>query len=262
MPLQLTRFASLQSVPGLNHAVTTRSGGASAAPFDSLNLGLHVGDDSARVIENRRLVARELGYDDQDAVWAQQVHGASFHLVTPNDRGRGDRRYKDALPSTDALICEYSDAPCWILVADCAPVLLVHPARQVLATVHVGWRGALGQIASRTLAQMSAEFSIEASEVLGGIGPCLCVACLEVGEEVALAAEQAGASTCIVRAGFEKPHLDLRRALLDELKRAGVPESSIEVSSECPRCLSHKYFSHRGEGGKSGRFGLVAWWED
>ncbi len=262
MPLELTRFASLQNIPDLRHAITTRHGGVSAAPFDSLNLGLHVGDDSERVIENRLLVAQELGYDDQDAVWAQQVHGANAHIVTPNDRGRGDRCYKDALPSTDALICEYSDAPCWILVADCAPVLLVHPARQVLAVVHAGWRGALGQIASRTLAQMSAEFSIEASEVLAGIGPCLCVECLEVGEEVALTAEEIGASTCIVRAGFEKPHLDLRRALLDDLKRACVSEANVEVSSECPRCLNHKYFSHRGDGGPSGRFGLVAWWED
>ena len=259
--MEFTRFGSLSRVPNLRHAITTRHGGVSGAPFESLNLGLHVGDDASQVLVNRRIVAEKLGFDWADAVWAQQVHGADACSVSPDDRGRGASDYRDTLGSVDALICGYSDTPCWILVADCAPVLLVHPGVQVLATVHAGWRGALGRIGSRTLAKMAAEFGGEASEVLAGIGPCLCVECLEVGEEVGREAEDAGASTCIVRAGFEKPHLDLRRVLLDDLKAAGVREDSIEVSGECPRCASGKYFSHRGEGGKTGRFGLVAWWE-
>lgn len=260
MTMEPTRFASLQNIPGLRHAITTRHGGVSAAPFDSLNLGLHVGDDDAQVLANRGRVAQALGYEERDAVWAQQVHGANASVVTPRERGRGASFYADAICDSDALICASSGVPCWILVADCAPILLVHPARQVLAVVHAGWRGALSRITSRTLARMGEEFGVEAAEVRGGIGPCLCVECLEVGEEVALEPECAGASTCIVRAGFEKPHLDLRRVLLDDLKAAGVREENVEVSGECPRCLSHKYFSHRGENGKSGRFGLVAWW--
>ena len=259
--MEFEYFTSLRDIPGLRHAITTRHGGVSGVPFDSLNLGLHVGDDALQVLVNRRLVAEALGFDEADAVWAQQVHGADSRSVSPADRGRGSRDYSDAIRDSDALICANSNTPCWILVADCAPVLLVHPGVQVLATVHAGWRGALGRIGSRTLAKMAAEFGGEASEVLAGIGPCLCVKCLEVGEEVALAAENAGASSGVVRAGFEKPHLDLRRILLDDLKSAGVREANVEVSGECPRCASDKYFSHRGEDGRAGRFGLVAWWE-
>lgn len=259
--MEFTRFGSLSHIPNLRHAITTRAGGVSAAPFESLNLGLHVGDDEAQVLENRRLVAEALGFDELDAVWAQQIHGADACSVSPDDRGRGASDYRDVLGSVDALICGYSDTPCWILVADCAPVLLVHPGVQVLAAVHAGWRGALGRIASRTLSSMAEEFGTEAKGVLAGIGPCLCVGCLEVGEEVALEAEQAGADACIVREGFEKPHLDLRRVLLDDLEAAGVRAESVEVSSECPKCANEKYFSHRGENGHAGRFGLVAWWE-
>lgn len=262
--MEFSSFKSLsraRDLPTLRHAITTRGGGVSSAPFESLNLGLHVGDDAAQVLVNRRFVAGALGFDEGAAVWAQQVHGADCYSVSPDEHGRGARDYAAAVPGTDALICGCSGVPCWILVADCAPLLLVHPVRQVLAVVHAGWRGALGRIASRTLAQMSEEFGAEAEEVRGGIGPCLCVRCLEVGEEVALEAEAAGADACIARAGFEKPHLDLRRALLHDLRAAGVREENVEVSDECPKCLSHKYFSHRGDGGRSGRFGLVAWWE-
>lgn len=259
--MQFTRFASLQNIPGLRHAITTRDGGVSSAPFSSLNLGLHVGDEAAQVLVNRKLAAQALGFDEDSAVWAQQVHGADCYSATPDDYGRGARDYESAIAQTDALICGYSGVPCWILVADCAPILLVHPGAQVLAVVHAGWRGALGKINSRTLQHIKSEFETEAEEVRVGVGPCLCVGCLEVGEEVAAQAERAATSTCVVRAGFDKPHLDLRRVLLDDLKSAGVRRENIEVSDECPRCASDKYFSHRGEGGTSGRFGLVAWWE-
>jgi YfiH family protein len=261
--MEFTYFDSLRralDLPTLRHAITTRHGGVSAAPFSSLNLGLHVGDEDAHVVENRQRVAQVLGFDKADAVWARQVHGADSHSVTPDDRGRGASTYADAVANADALICAYSSTPVWILVADCAPVLLVHPARQVLAVVHAGWRGAIGGIASRTLARMSSEFGVEAAEVRAGIGPCLCVNCLEVGEEVAREATTAGASTCVRRGGFDKPHLDLRGALLEDLARAGVAREHVEVLSECPRCDVGKYFSHRGEGGTAGRFGLVAWW--
>lgn len=259
--MQFEQFASLRHVPGLRHAITTRHGGVSSAPFSSLNLGLHVGDEALQVLLNRRLAAQALGFDEGASVWAQQVHGTDARIVTPENRGRGAFDYSDALPQTDALVCDSSNTPAWILVADCAPLLLVDSGRQVLGVVHAGWRGALGQISWHTISRMSAEFGTEAEEVLAGIGPCLCVNCLEVGEEVALEAERVGAEACIVRQGFDKPHLDLRRALLDDLTASGVRRERIEVLDECPKCLSEKYFSHRGEGGKAGRFGLVAWWE-
>ena len=259
--MHFTRFPSLRNIPHLQHAITQRADGVSPAPFASLNLGLHVGDDENAVRQNREIVARELNYVADDCVFAQQTHGTNAHIVMPADHGRGAQNFADALPDCDALIVAHSNTPAMILVADCAPLLFVDARLQVLAVVHAGWRGASAGIARKTIAKMRAEFGCDAADIRVGIGPCLCVDCLEIGEEAAaqILAEGA-ASTCIVRAGFEKPHLDLRRLLIDDLARVQVLAGQVEALEICPRCANEDYFSYRGDGGITGRFGLVAWW--
>ena len=257
----MMQFSTLRDIPHLHHAITQRHNGVSTAPFASLNLGLHVGDDENAVRENREIVARNLNYAAQDCVFAQQTHGTNEHLVTPADRGRGAHDFADALPDCDAMLVSVPNVPAMILVADCAPLLLVDARLQVLALVHAGWRGASAGIARETIAKMRAEFGCEAADIRVGIGPCLCVECLEIGAEVAVQVLAEGAaSTCIVRAGDQKPHLDLRQLLIDDLARVQVLAGQIEALDICPRCANDDYFSYRGGGGATGRFGLVAWW--
>ena len=259
MNFDFHRFASLDAIPGLRHLITTRSGGIGAGPYASLNLGYHVGDDPAQVTRDRELLAQAAGYRAASLVAAQQVHGAGVRVVGAAESGRGALDWDGALPSTDALVVGEPGVPVAILVADCAPVLLVDPVHRVLAVAHAGWRGALAGVAGAALRAMSESFATHPCEVLAGIGPCLCVPCLEVGEEVA---EQA-AAVCpsAVRLGQSKPHLDLRALTRHDLETAGVPPGNIEVLPDCPRCLPEIYFSHRGQGGVAGRFGLVAWWD-
>ncbi len=259
--MEFTRFSSLFAIPHLQHAITQRHSGVSAAPFASLNLGLHVGDNENAVRKNREIVARELDYAAHDCVFAQQTHGTNAHIVTPADRGRGAQNFANALPDCDAIIVGVADVPAMILVADCAPLLFVDARLQVLATVHAGWRGASAGIARKTIAKMCGELGCNAADIRVGIGPCLCVDCLEIGEEVAAQILAAGnASTCIIRENYEKPHLDLRRLLIDDLARVQVLAGQIEALDICPRCANDDYFSYRGDGGTTGRFGLVAWW--
>ena len=245
------------AVPQLRHAVTTREGGVSPADYSSLNLAFHVGDDDGLVRENRRLLAGTLGYDASRLAAAQQVHGTNASIVTAQDGGRGAFDWDSALPDCDALIVGETGVPVLIQVADCAPVLLVDPRCRVLAVVHAGWRGAVGRIASQALQKMQQEFGPGPQDVLCGIGPCLCPACFEVGHEVAM---QAPAS-CVVE-GYEKPHLDLAAILRHDLMENGVPQRQIEIMASCPQCKNQTLFSHRGQKGKAGRFGLVAWWEE
>lgn len=169
--------------------------------------------------------------------------------------GRGALDFDSAIPDCDALIVAEPKIPVMILVADCAPVLLVDPVRRVLAVVHAGWRGAVAGVTSRTLGEMQKVFGTKTEEVLAAVGPCLCADCFEVGEEVAAQA----ARTCVI-GGYEKPHLDLRALVQHDLKSAGVLAVNVEVLERCPRCENEAFFSHRAQGGKAGRFGLVAWW--
>lgn len=256
--MEFLRFDSFQNIPDLRHALTTRTGGVSSGEYSSLNLAFHVGDDEKAVRKNSKDLAAALGYDASTLVAAQQVHGANSFVVTRQDCGRGALDLESAIPQCDALITCEKNLPLLIQVADCAPILMVDPIEKTLAVVHAGWRGAAAGVASKTLGNMAREFGTSASEILVGIGPCLCTACFEIGEEVAAEVS----SSCVVRkAHWEKPHLDLRALIHTDLRSAGVLAAHIEAMNRCPRCQNEIFFSHRAQNGKAGRFGLVAWWE-
>lgn len=252
-------FSSFSHIDGLQHAITTRHGGSSEGFYASLNLGFHVGDEPNRVRENRQAVARNLGYNPENLIAAQQTHSANVAVVAGEDRGRGALDWTSAVAKTDALMTQKSDTPLMILVADCAPLLLVDEVNHVLAVVHAGWRGATSRIASQTVLKMAQSFGTKAEDVRVGIGPCLCESCFEIGEEVVSAANEIAPQS--VLPGFEKPHLDLRELLRADLRSVRVLDSQIETLPHCPRYTTQKFFSHRGENGTTGRFGVVAWWK-
>jgi YfiH family protein len=252
------RFDSLQAVPGLHHAITTRAGGDSNGEYSGLNLAFHVEDDAQSVRSNRRCLGEALGYDASTLVAAQQVHGVNAHIVGAHDSGRGSSDGDSAIPETDALIVAEPRIPVMILVADCAPILIVDSVHRVLAVVHAGWRGALARIASQTLQVMARAFDTRAEELRVGIGPCLCLECLEVGEEVAA---QVMSTHVLRHSQWEKPHLDLRAMIAEDLIENGVLALQIEVMERCPCCENETFFSHRAQNGQAGRFGLVAWWD-
>ena len=252
----MLHFPTLLDVPNLRHAITTRAGGASVGEFAALNLAFHVGDEAATVRRNRRALAGKLGYNAENLVAAQQVHGATGTIVGGADAGRGALDWDSALPATDAILTAAADLPLLILVADCAPVLLVDARARVLALVHAGWRGALAGVAARAVEQMET-LGAQPSNVRAGIGPCLCPRNLEIGREVA-APVAAQDPRALQRCG-EKYRLDLRGMIERDLQRAGVAPSRIETRPECPKDDA-RFFSHRGQNGRAGRFGIVAWW--
>jgi len=198
------------------------------------------------------------GYDPGALVAAQQVHGTEIAVVTRADHGRGAYSWESAIPDTDGLIIAESGVPVAIQVADCAPVLIVDPAHRALAVLHAGWRGAVGGIAGIAVRRLMQEFGADPAVLLAGIGPTLCTACLEVGEETAT---QAPPGT-VIRKGFTKPHLDLRAIITADLHTAGMPWTRIIHHTACTRCQTDHFFSHRGQQGQAGRFALVAWWEE
>ncbi|PQV65121.1 hypothetical protein B1R32_102128 [Abditibacterium utsteinense] len=255
--MQLLQFQSLKEIPNLHHAVTTRDGGISSGEYASLNLAFHVGDEPEKVRENRRILSRELGFEIENLVAAQQVHGDGVRIVSTKNQGSGARDFQSAIPNTDALITDKKNLPLLILVADCAPILLVDPKNQVLAVVHAGWRGALAKIASKTVLKMHSNFGSAPEDILAGIGPCLSTENLEIGFEVAAQIEAVDANAIV--SGFEKPHLDLRGLIERDLQSAGIIPQKMETMLFCTKDDA-RFFSHRGQNGVTGRFGIVAWW--
>lgn len=258
--LRLVQFSIFSSVSGFHHALSTRQSGVSSNEFDSLNLGFHVGDELELVRENRRLWAEKVGFDSARLVAAQQTHGVNFYVVSREDIGRGALDFEMAIPDCDALLTRETNVPILILVADCAPVLLVDPIQKACAVVHAGWRGALEGVAGKAVRAMNSEFGSKPRDILAAIGSCLSVDNLEVGEEVALRVEAVN-TRAIIRENYEKPHLDLRALVFEDLFQSGVEANRIEVSPLCPKERSDLFFSHRGQNGRAGRFGLVAWWD-
>src|SRR5207253_115963 len=147
-------------------------GGVSAAPYDTLNLGLHVGDRAAAVIENRRSLWSAVAPGAPPPVLAEQVHGTSAAIVSATDAGRGWNARDTALPNTDALATREAGVSLAILVADCAPVALVAPAG-VLAVAHAGWRGLASGVLEAALGRMAEMGAGPPPEYQAVVGPCI-----------------------------------------------------------------------------------------
>ncbi len=254
-PLEVLRWPALAAL-GVDAVVTTRSGGVSAGPYASLNLGLHVGDDAAAVVENRRRAAAALGASLDDLVFATQVHGDRAAVVAPGDAGRGARRQDDALAATDALVTASETPVLATLVADCSPILLVDPAARVLATVHAGWRGTLGGVGAATVGAMVA-LGASPDRIQAVIGPTVSFARYEVGPEVVAAATEAlgGEAPGVLARHGDRWRFDVAGANRLLLVAAGLAPGNVHlapVATDDPR-----FFSDRSER-PCGRFGLLA----
>jgi YfiH family protein len=253
---------------GAGAAVTARSGGVSAGPYATLNLSLSVGDDPARVLENRRRTAAAFGAEPGDFVFARQVHGAGVRVVGEPDAGSGAFGLDDAIggePGTDALVTTSPAVVLAILTADCLPVVLHDPVAGVLACVHAGWRGTVAGVTAAALAAMQ-DLGSHPSDVIAGLGPAVAAGRYQVGPEVHQAVTQAFGSAA---AAFIRPDtrpgaipdrwlLDVSGANRHALVEAGVPGTQIHATSRSTGPAdSGGFFSDRAAR-PCGRLALIA----
>lgn len=241
------------------HAISTRLGGVSEAPYASLNLGLHVGDDKQKVWENRMRFAASLELKAEEICTPQQVHGSHVQQVTERDAGRGCREYEDALPETDALITDVPGLPLMLCFADCTPILFLDPEKKAVGIAHGGWKGTVNKIACQTLAAMGKAFGTLPEECLVGIGPSIGPCCYEVGSEVEQAFREAfpAFQERILSQKDGKTHLNLWEANRQQLLAAGILPENMECAEACTACENQWYFSHRAEHGRTGRIAAM-----
>jgi purine-nucleoside/S-methyl-5'-thioadenosine phosphorylase / adenosine deaminase len=225
-------------------AFSTRLGGSSDGPYRSLNLGVLTDDDRGRVVENRRMLASAVGRDVESIAMGRQVHGTELQV-------------RDARPAAGAPLLEadaqVTSSPALtplVLVADCVPLVLAGP--DVVAAVHCGWRGIAGGIVERAVALAGDDTQENVKAALGpGIGSC----CYAVGDEVREAFRARGHQHDVLPEG----RLDLALAIRRELEDLGVNPEEIRECGLCTSCHPELFFSHRRDGGVTGRQAGLAW---
>jgi YfiH family protein len=231
----------------IRRVVTTRHGGVSAPPYDSFNLGEHVGDRSEAVTANRQRLAAGVGLPAQRLVWMEQVHGRTVAAV--------DGPLAAPVPATDALVTAEPGLAVAVLVADCVPVLLADPVEKVVGAVHAGRVGArVGVLPAALAAMRELGARIEQVEVL--LGPAACGQCYEVPAAMQADVEaHLPGSACRTRQGTAG--LDLRAGLWRQLAAAGVARVGVD-----PRCTIEDpaLYSYRREG-VTGRLAALTWFE-
>ncbi|MBT9259362.1 MAG: peptidoglycan editing factor PgeF [Clostridiales bacterium] len=251
------KFLSFPLHPEVQALLTTRLGGLSRGPFRWANMGRVDGEPEAVTRANWALFLGSLSLPEEKVGRVHQVHGNEVRVI------RGDEDLQLPRPKADALLTAHRGVALAILVADCAPIYLVDPLSGTLALVHAGWRGTAGGILPRTLRAME-EAGARMANIHAFIGPHIRSCCYEVGEAVVEAvAKGAGLDpegVAVRRNG--RFYLELSRAQKAQLLAGGVPEDRIGISRLCTGCRTDFFYSHRVEGGRTGRMVALLRWNE
>lgn len=236
------------------HAIFTRHGGLSPEPWHSLNVGGTVGDERARVRENRLRSFHALGRDTHSLFDVWQVHSADAVIANhPHPRITEPPEFK-----ADIIVTDNPQVTLFMRFADCTPILLYDPRRAAVGIVHAGWLGTVKRAAGEAVRAMRAAYGSRPADLLAAIGPSIGPDHYEVGldveEHVRYAFGKAAASL-LHRNHGPKAHFDLWAANKLALNQAGVEQ--VEVAGLCTVCHRDDWFSHRAEKGKTGRFGAL-----
>ena len=237
---------------GVRHAFSTRIGGISPPPFDSMNLGNPNGvgtqDDYQRVWENYRKLEQTVGLAcNQKPCRVHQVHGKEVVRVN-----RGETFDTDA--KADAIVSDDPTRVISVRVADCVPVLLASDDGRIVAAAHAGWRGVVAGVVIEAMNEMRTD----GARCIAAIGPCIGMDAFEVGPEVLAEFDRAfGSHAPCHRRDDGKGHVDLRKAITMQLTAAGIPSDQIDMTDRCTYRDADEFFSHRRENGVTGRMAAL-----
>ena len=257
--IPLLQFAHLKKIEKVFHAFTTRQGGISNVPFESLNLGFNTGDLLQRVLHNRKKLLSALGWRLESVANPIQVHGNRVATVTRKDRGKGAYDLKSRLSAADGLITNEKGILLMINVADCFPVFLYDPTNQALGLIHSGWRGTAKGVIGKCIEAMITSFGSQPKTLKAGVGPGINKCCYQVGKDLLkkfdnqIVIDNSGKQS----GEREDGYLDLKKLIFFQLIECGLKEDNVEVAAECTCCNAELFFSHRRDNGKTGRMAAL-----
>jgi len=235
----------------VRHAVFSRHGGVSPSPWGSLNVGGSVGDAIENVRENRVRSFNALGCDPESLFDVWLVHSADVAYA------ESPVPVSDDVQRADIVLTDKPELTLFMRFADCVPILVYDPVKQVIGISHAGWMGTVKDVAGVTIKSMYEKYGSSPSDVVACIGPSIGPDHYEVGDDVIQQATQlfGEESDLVLHPYGDRIHFDLWKANQLLLQRAGVRQ--IEIAGVCTACHTEDWFSHRAEHGKTGRFGAL-----
>jgi len=250
--LQLFTFASLADFTEIRHGICTRNNGFSHGDFQSLNTAFSVGDDEPSVGKNRNAIARCMG--TQQLEFVNQIHKTGILILSRkkgkyflSTNGSSGAAANASGESADAVISDISGKVLAIQLADCQGISLYDPQAKVVANIHSGWRGSVGNIISTCVGAMQSEFGCRPAHMIAGISPSLGPCC----------AEFVHYRTEIPEIYWQfkdaSDHFDFWKITQNQLINSGLLPQHIEIANICTKCNSHLFFSFRKKK-NTGRF--------
>lgn len=244
---------------------TTKNGGVSEGDFMTLNLGFHVKDDKNKVCANREDLANSLDFPVEHWIGAEQTHEVNIVTVSQADRGRGASSYENSFQQTDGFFTREAGILLTLCYADCVPLYFYAPNDHAIGVAHAGWKGTVKGIGGKMVEVFKRE-NIDPKDVFVVIGPSICENCYIVDDRVIDLVQN------ILEDVEEKPYnlisdnqyqLNLKDLNRQLIKKSGVPEENIRVTSLCTSCDKEQFFSHRRDQGSTGRMmSFIGWKED
>ena len=244
------RYYQFDTLPA-RHALFTRHGGVSPNPWGSLNVGGTVGDDLDRVRQNRVRSFEALRREPDTMFDVWQVHSADVVCA------RAPRPVDESYRQADIILTDRPDVTLFMRFADCVPLLLHDPRKEVIGLAHAGWMGTLRDVARTAVEAMKKNYGSNPADLIAGIGPSIGPDHYEIGADVILQVMQKNGdeTELFLKSHHGKIHFNLWEANRLALERAGVGQ--IEVAGICTACHTDDWFSHRAEKGRTGRFGAL-----
>lgn len=242
---------------GVRHGFSTRLGGVSVPPWDSLNLRTGCGDTPEALQENYRRFCTAAGADAGRVVLAKQVHETTVRVATAADAGKGLWRERDY--TADALITNEKNLPLVVFSADCGILLLHDPVTGAIGAVHAGWRGCAGGIVEKTVREMARVYGTDPSDIRAAVGPCIGQCCFETDGDVPAAMRAALGTDAepYLEARGVKWHVDLAGLNRQWLLHAGLRPAHIDTCGLCTACRPDLFWSHRKMGEARGVQGAL-----
>lgn len=245
---------SFEAAGGVICAFSTRTGGVSKAPFDSLNFSLKREQNSKNFIENLRRFSEAAGYDYNRAVANNYAHSDTVYMATSLYAGSGI--VKDPVPVfCDGLFTNETGLPLMTFHADCAPLFFYDSKRRAVAICHAGWRGVSAHITKNAISSL-VSIGSKPGDIISAVGPCISADNFEVGPEVCdVFRKEFGDKVIIERNG--KTYADLTLAIISDMLKNGIEPENITVSDMCTYGDPELFFSHRRDKGRTGAMAAV-----
>ncbi|MBD3795427.1 MAG: peptidoglycan editing factor PgeF [Epsilonproteobacteria bacterium] len=236
------KFKNLSSYANIIHKITEKNNAHSCLN----SLALHTNEPKEQILINRERLKNE--FVNMKFVVANQTHSNHIKVIKEwIELGWSDK--ESAIDDCDALITNQKNLMLTILTADCVPILLFCPKKNVISAIHAGWKGTLGKIVINAVETMKEEFGVNPKDIVASIAPAIGECCYEVSKEVAQKFDEYHNAYRLTNGSYM-----LNLPLINQLQLESIGVKNIEQSNICTACENENYFSYRKEGGCSGRF--------